>query len=446
MQVQDIFGNLHNLEKEALAAGGQGRVYKTLEGDGVVKIAINNGEEITDENAIEEFLQKVDALIYKPIPRDITLILPQATLKDKAGYVMPFLEGLEPLQVLFKGPSALKKDKSLKIPPFWAKLCKDNEDLQRLFAHYIRTNGARFRLKLLAKLASVLFRLHARGLIYCDLSCANVFFGNKDLENPPICLIDADNVCYMGESICIGTPDYQAPELFEGQRNSIESDIYSFGIVAYWLLTTLHPFKDGAMDDMEGEPHTRPFIESQKDKRNAANIYFSLDNILDDKTKELFYVLFEASKDLSKRSSLILFARALEGDALICLECLTCGMHYKDSLELCPYCDAPKPKRLCAESYFLDGLYARFSATIKEKDFCLSLPTLLFKGMVLDFQAPFLYVRPTALEFEHYEGIFINKKKLDDPKKYLESTDLQQGLEIQCKNFSVRLWIEEGKC
>ncbi|WP_163499051.1 protein kinase domain-containing protein [Helicobacter suis] len=321
MQVQDIFGNLHNLEKEALAAGGQGRVYKTLEGDGVVKIAINNGEEITDEKAIEEFLQKVDALIYKPIPRDITLILPQATLKDKAGYVMPFLEGLEPLQVLFKGHSALKKDKNLKIPPFWANLCKDNEDLQRLFAHYIRTNGARFRLKLLAKLASVLFRLHARGLIYCDLSCANVFFGNKDLENPSICLIDADNVCYAGEPICIGTPDYQAPELFEGQRNSIESDIYSFGIVAYWLLTTLHPFKDGAMDDMEGEPHTRPFIESQKDKRNAANIYFSLDNILDDKTKELFYMLFEANKDLTKRSSLILFARALEGDALICLEC-----------------------------------------------------------------------------------------------------------------------------
>ncbi|WP_163565864.1 protein kinase domain-containing protein [Helicobacter suis] len=446
MQVQDIFGNLHNLKKEPLAAGGQGRVYKTLEGDGVVKIAINNGEEITDKNAIKEFLQKVDALIYKPIPRNITLVLPQATLKDKAGYVMPFLEGLEPLQVLFKGPSALQEDKSLKIPTFWAELCKTNEDLQRLFAHYIRTNGARFRLKLLAKLASVLFRLHARGLIYCDLSCANIFFGNQDLENPDICLIDADNVCYTGEPICIGTPDYQAPELFEGQRNSIESDIYSFGIVAYWLLTTLHPFKDGAMDDLNGEPHTRPFIEDRKDKSNAVSICFSLDNILDDKTKELFYMLFEASKDLTKRSSLILFARALEGDALICLECLTCGMHYKDSLELCPYCDAPKPKRLCAESYFLDGLYARFSTTIKEKDFCLSLPTLLFKGMVLDFQAPFLYVRPTALEFKHYEGVFINKKELSTLKRGLESIDLQQGLEIQCKNFSVRLWIEEGKC
>ncbi|MFC3848295.1 protein kinase, partial [Helicobacter baculiformis] len=364
MRVLDTLRNQHVLDK-VLSEGGQGKVYQTLDKDVLVKVAGKNGQELTQEEDIKAFCQIVQNLIRMPIPRDIPVVLPLALLQDRAGYVMPSLTSLKSLGAILKEGSAIIGTKLKNIHPFWAKFFQERMDLQTLFTYYIQTGGARLRLKLLARLAAVLFRLHAHGLIYGDLSKGNVLFEDQNKEHPSVYLIDADNISYVQKE-AMGTYPYQPPEFFRGQTNSMESDIYTFGIVAYWLLTTNHPFLDG-VQATESDWQQCAWVEDRTDTSNIKTPLLKLSYILSQEREELFHLLFEKGKDNPKsRPSLALFAQALELSALSCLECARCGMHYKEELEICPYCDAPKPKRLCATSYFFHQeqhgrVYAKFT-------------------------------------------------------------------------------------
>ncbi|WP_104692449.1 serine/threonine-protein kinase [Helicobacter felis] len=413
MRVLDTFGNRHVLG-EVLSEGGGGKVYQTSDKDVLVKIAGKNGQELTQKEDIEAFCQVVQNLMRMPIPKEIPLVLPLALLQDRAGYVMPSLTSLKPLGAILKEGSAIISTELKNIHPFWAKFFQERLDLQTLFTYYIHTGGARLRLKVLARLAAVLFRLHAHGLIYGDLSKGNVLFEDQNKEHPSVYLIDTEDICYTRKE-AIGTFPYQPPEFFQGQT-SMESDIYAFGIVAYWLLTTNHPFLDGAQATKEDWQQCA-WVQDRTDESNAKTPLFKLEYVLSQEGEELFHTLFEEGRSNPKsRPSLALFVQALELSALSCLECARCAMHYKEELEICPYCDAPKPKRLCATSYFFHQeqrgrVYAQFVLRLTQEPFSVHLPTCLFKGVdVLDMQADFLEVRPDLLIFKKKKGFWSIKE------------------------------------
>ena len=51
--------------------------------------------------------------------------------------------------------------------------------------------------------------------------------------------------------VLVGTPAYMAPELHVGSRTAkISSDIFSFGVLAYELITTKMPYKNPAIRAM----------------------------------------------------------------------------------------------------------------------------------------------------------------------------------------------------
>jgi WD40 repeat protein/tRNA A-37 threonylcarbamoyl transferase component Bud32 len=94
-------------------------------------------------------------------------------------------------------------------------------------------------------LAAALDYAHARGVIHRDIKPANVMF---DAEGQ-IILTDFGIVHILGdvrpqeEGMIIGTPSYLSPEQGGGQPVSTKSDIYSFGVLLYELLTGQLPFQ-----------------------------------------------------------------------------------------------------------------------------------------------------------------------------------------------------------
>jgi len=107
---------------------------------------------------------------------------------------------------------------------------------------------------LLRQLASGLTAAHQAGVIHGDLKPSNIFL--EDLSRPQgtIRAVITDfglavpalgfaasslptfSTLRMGDRIC-GTPAYMAPEQLQGQRATVASDVYAFGLVAYEILT-----------------------------------------------------------------------------------------------------------------------------------------------------------------------------------------------------------------
>jgi serine/threonine-protein kinase len=103
-------------------------------------------------------------------------------------------------------------------------------------------------LRLLFELAESLKHIHEKGIIYCDLKPSNiVLYSNNNLSalsDSSIKLIDfgiarlADdqNLSEMGTSL------YNSPEQIRQEKLDFRSDIYSFGVTAFELITGTPPF------------------------------------------------------------------------------------------------------------------------------------------------------------------------------------------------------------
>jgi serine/threonine protein kinase len=98
--------------------------------------------------------------------------------------------------------------------------------------------------EILDQLLSALASAHAKGIVHRDIKPANVMLTDEG----SIALTDF-SVAHMKESskltqtgAVLGTPEYMAPEQFEGSWDH-RSDLYSAGILLYELLTGFSPFR-----------------------------------------------------------------------------------------------------------------------------------------------------------------------------------------------------------
>ena len=113
---------------------------------------------------------------------------------------------------------------------------------------YLRNNHSKLTLKdrtrLLRGLCQSLDRIHEKDLIHCDLHSGNMLIqaGGCFITDLGLCgPVDDES-----SSKIYGIIPYVAPEVFQGKKNTKESDVYSIGMLMWEIFADHPPFDDRA--------------------------------------------------------------------------------------------------------------------------------------------------------------------------------------------------------
>ena len=123
-------------------------------------------------------------------------------------------------------------------------------DLQRLVARFGPLPPARV-LHFLRQLCGSLAEAHAAGVVHRDIKPANLLVCTRGGMADTLKVLDfgvvhvarGERMRLAHDKAVIGTPQYMAPELFESNQASVQTDLYAVGAVAYFLLTGAPPFE-----------------------------------------------------------------------------------------------------------------------------------------------------------------------------------------------------------
>ena len=203
---------------EPLGQGGMGSVYlaERLPDEVEVAIKIIRREHLANATVHERFLREVKHTSAIRSPH-VVRIYDSGTSDDGRPYmVMERLVG-ECLTERVRRPPALSLDDGLHIA---------------------------------GNVARALAAAHAAGVVHRDLKPDNIFlctdgtvkvvdFGiAKFIQNS-----QADQIALTIPGTIFGTPEYMSPEQARGDRLDVRSDIYSAGVVLWYLLLGRSPFK-----------------------------------------------------------------------------------------------------------------------------------------------------------------------------------------------------------
>ncbi len=106
--------------------------------------------------------------------------------------------------------------------------------------------SARQTLSLLAQAASALREVHGRGIVHRDIKPGNLMAradGSIVLADFGIAKRLGDDLGRTRQGELYGTPYYVSPEQIEGSPATMQSDIYSLGIIFHEMLTGQRPFE-----------------------------------------------------------------------------------------------------------------------------------------------------------------------------------------------------------
>lgn len=331
--VQDDLGRIHVLEKK-IAEGGQGAVV-TIKGQPrwLVKLC----KWPSADPRAKVWAEQIASVKRLPIEDfDLPFAMPKAlVVKPRVGYLMELMDGLVPLEdLLIEAQMAMLEGRGLE--------------------GFLSSGGLKRRLAVLARLARVLAKLHGLGLAHGDLSPKNVF-ASASVDHAQVWLIDCDNLTYAvrNSTLLVYTPDYGAPELVrEDAGISTYTDIWSFAVMAFQLLSFLHPFKSGDMVDADAELESAalrgelPWVDHPEDDRNRASLGIDRSSVCTPELSKLFDRCFLGGVQIPEARPLMAeWAEAFEAayaQLTVCEEGLDgCGSSYLWSDEgECPFCSS----------------------------------------------------------------------------------------------------------
>jgi eukaryotic-like serine/threonine-protein kinase len=107
-------------------------------------------------------------------------------------------------------------------------------------------------LEIARQLCAGVTEAHRSGIVHGDLKSNNVILCPDEAGHLRAVITDFGLASGANQtpSICGGTPDYMAPELWRGQRPSKASDIYALGVILYEIVTGRRPFESKSVEIM----------------------------------------------------------------------------------------------------------------------------------------------------------------------------------------------------
>lgn len=470
IQVTDMENRKYTLG-DIIGQGGQGAVYRVKKDcDIAVKLVTDkDGLPLKTDDAIRDVSQKLTDIRILPLPYDINLSRPLTVLKSHAGYVMSLMSDMKSFAAFLK-----LNDKVEKYPPWLSDDKQQPISGAEVWFNFCKTGGLRTRLHALYKISELLAAIHAKGLVYGDISSGNLMY--KETESGITAgLIDTDNINFAGKSKTYFTPGFGAPEITTGKSDAtVYSDSYAFAVVAFLVLTMLHPFKGkkvfGAEDEDEDWANT---VTSQQksdpgnfnddgsyswifDQNDDSNSYGDLGQVQTLFLTPLLFALFDntfsAGHNKPKlRTPLIRWPHAFAQATDLTIKCPSCGMSYyydyeENNRHCCPYCSADRGHFVLVQSYFKTGkapLYT-FVHEINEKE--LYLPSRCFQSFKInkaDKPILGLTLKDGAIELrlmDNKEVLFIQKDTMKE--RFIGTYKFKVS---NAHNFSITLTSESRK-
>lgn len=346
-QFEDVFEYNHITTTE-IARGGQGAVFRTQNPNIAIKVELDpSGSEFSKDVKQNDRLDEIRLL---PISKRINITLPQATLKEYAGYVMTLLDDMESFEKAFD----YSFDDNCDYSNEWLDQFRESApEFVDVIAQYLKSGGRRRRLEAYLRVACMLSELHAAGLVYCDFSAKNAFISNVDGNNT-VWLIDADNLNYQEKTRGSGfyTPGYGAPEVIRGKGCTFYSDSYAFAISFFWQLTGTHPFKGASMesdfdddfaDDKEELANNGefPWIMDAEDTSNYIDARIQQNLVISNRLNRYFDRTFcrLGKEKRQTRPTLFEWSEVIAKELDLSVKCKCCEMDYDSSNDNCPWCD-----------------------------------------------------------------------------------------------------------
>ncbi|MEV5677952.1 lipopolysaccharide kinase InaA family protein [Streptomyces sp. NPDC052179] len=325
--VEDEYHQLWSLT-HSIGAGGQGEVWLARGGRTAIKMINAPTQEAAE--AVHMRLRRIQRLPLDGVPLAGVLAL---LAPPKLGYVMELADEMIPLD----------------------RLCAtDEEDLA---AWYLRTGGLQRRLRLLAKLADAVARLHSRAIVYQDLSPSNVLVSAAP-EQQEIRLIDVDNLGLVSAvaSSPVHTPGYGAPEIVSGRSGATTlADAHALAVLIFETLTASHPFRGDVVLDSDpfyqqeyADCFRLPWIDHPTDRTNECTLGITpREEVLSGQLWNLATRCFvDAVADPLVRPSAARWAAALHSAAGQTVECPECRWSYRAAASSCLACGKPRDRVL----------------------------------------------------------------------------------------------------
>ena len=347
----DTYGRSHTASK-MLSSGGQGIVYLTEEPNVLLKLEWNPITQKIEEDTSNN--EKFDNIRILPLLEETNITLPQTILRDVVGYTMKMLDGMISFEDAFSGDGYELPNNE------WINNMKEvNKDIGDRFQKYIATGGMRKRLNAFLNASCILAKIHASGLVYCDISNKNMFV-SFDPDKSNVWLIDCDNLDFMKNSVKkrdggLHSPGYGAPEIYEDKGKTMYSDAFSFAIALFWELTMDHPFMGVAAQEMLDEldildgsevdytcTGAFAWICDDEDDSNESDSGMTYDNFMNKSLFDKFQKTFSETgrRNRQKRTTMPEWSYVLAKELDHTVRCKCCQMDYYGNEEtMCPWCD-----------------------------------------------------------------------------------------------------------
>jgi serine/threonine protein kinase/Flp pilus assembly protein TadD len=171
--------------------------------------------------------------------------------------------------------------------------------------------GQEEALAIARQICAGLAEAHRSGVIHKDLKSANLILCRSDEGTLRVVMTDfglaADTA--LGSHDLGGTPRYIAPELWQGDKPSKASDIYSLGVVLYEMLTGRPPFENPMLESSFASlpPAPSTLVKGLNPRWDKA-ILQCLDPLPDKRPKDATQVLAPLEKQRFRKTPVLLAA------------------------------------------------------------------------------------------------------------------------------------------